>query len=371
LALFIGTFLLIDPMLRMGISTAPIETLTIEQVRVTERGFAIKVRSDSPEPILIAQTLVDGAYWVFTQEPPGPIARMGTARIHVDFPWVADEVHHLRLVTRNGTTFDHTIDIALQAPTLSWESLIDFALLGIFVGLIPVAFGMLFFPAIKSLRPQGLEFVLALTVGLLGYLFIDMAFEGLELSEDASDLFGGPALVLIPMALTLIALLWIGNRSGKSQGGLRVATFIALGIGLHNFGEGLAIGASIAANEAALGAFLVVGFALHNTTEGVGVVAPLVKERAALPIFVGLALLAGLPAVPGIWVGAFSFAPHWAAVFFGVGAGAVLQVIVEIDRFQKLNVRAKAGAPRFTGTSVAGYAAGAALMYGTALLIEI
>lgn len=355
----------------MGIGAAPIENLTIERVRVTERGFGAKVRSDSPQPVLIAQIMVDGAYWVFTQEPPGPIARMGTAQIHVDFPWVADEVHHLRLVTSNGATFDHTIDSALQTPVLSWESLIDFALLGVFVGLIPVVFGMLFFPAIKSLRPQGLEFVLALTVGLLGYLFVDMTFEGLELSEDASALFGGPALVLIPMALTVIALLWIGDRTGKSRGGLRVATFIALGIGLHNFGEGLAIGASIAANEAALGAFLIVGFTLHNTTEGVGVVAPLVKERVRLPIFVGLALLAGLPAVPGIWVGAFSFAPHWAAVFFGIGAGAVLQVMVEIDRFLKSTVRTEVGTPRFTGTSVAGYGAGVALMYGTALLIEI
>lgn len=371
LALFIGVFLLIDPVLRMGISPPPTENLTIERVQVTAHGFAVKVRADSPEPLVLAQVMVDGAYWVFSQDPPGPISRMGSAWVRIDFPWVADEVHHLRFMTATGATFDHTVDIALQTPSPSWSLLVDYTLLGIFVGLVPVAFGMLFFPAIKLLRPKGLEFILALTVGLLGYLFIDMTLEGLELAGNASAIFGGPALVLIPLGLTVVALLALGSRSRRQRGGLQVATFIALGIGLHNFGEGLAIGASFATNEIAMGMFLIIGFTLHNTTEGVGVVSPLVKERITFPLFAGLALIAGLPVVPGIWIGAFSFSPHWAAVFFGVGAGAVLQVMVEIDRFLKSGVRAGDGTSRFTGTSVAGYGAGVAIMYGTALMIAV
>ena len=239
LSLLIGAFLLIDQVLRIGTGPPPAETFTVERLRVTEHGFAAKIRADSPEPMVLAQVLVDGAYWVFTQDPPGPLARMETAWVGIDFPWIADEVHHLRFITATGATFEYTVDVALKTPRPSWSLLIDYALLGIFVGLVPVAFGMLFFPAIRSLRPEGLEFVLALTVGLLAYLFIDMTFEGLELAENASALFGGPTLVLIPMVLTLVALLAVGNRSHRQHDGIQVAMFMALGIGLHNFGEGL------------------------------------------------------------------------------------------------------------------------------------
>lgn len=360
-----------DPVSKMGAAPQPLENLTVERVQVTDHGFTVKIRSDGPVPLVLAQVMVDGAYWVFTQDPPGPLARMDTAKIEIDFPWIAGEVHHLRFLTATGATFEHTVDVTLKSPIPSVSLFIDYALLGIFVGLVPVVFGMLFFPVVKSLRPRGLEFVLALTIGLLGYLFIDMTGEGLELSKSASAMFGGPALVLIPLALTLAALLGIGSRTRTQDSGLKVAMFIALGIGLHNFGEGLAIGASFAVNEMALGAFLIVGFTLHNTTEGIGVVSPLVKEKPGFLIFAGLALLAGVPAVPGIWVGAFAFSPHWAAIFFGIGAGAILQVMIEIDRFLNLNVRADSHRPRFTGTSVAGYCAGVAIMYGTALLITI
>ena len=158
---------------------------------------------------------------------------------------------------------------------------------------------------------------------------------------------GGVAQLL---DLTFGALAAVGSRSRQDASGLRVATLVALGIGLHNFGEGVAIGASLAVNELALGTFLVVGFTLHNVTEGVGVVSPLAQETVAAPTFAGLAALAGLPVVPGVWLGAFAFAPHWAAILFGIGAGAVLQVVVEIDRFLHSRVRDQ-GAGRFSSTS--------------------
>lgn len=371
MALFIGVFSLIDPVFNLGGSPPPAENLTIERLQVTDHGFVADIRADSTEPMLIAQVTVDGAYWVFTQDPPGPLARMETATITIDFPWVAGEVHHLQLVTSVGSTFDHTIDVALITPHFTGALLAEYALIGILVGLVPIALGMLFFPAIRALPSQGLEFILAVTIGLLGYLFIDMILEGLEFAEDASQMFGGATLVFIPMTLTALALAAVGRRSHQPRGGLQVALFIALGIGLHNFGEGLAIGAAFAVNKVSLGAFLVIGFALHNTTEGIGVVAPLVKEKVALPLFAGLALLAGLPVVPGIWIGALAFSPHWAAVFFGVGAGAVLQVIVEIHRFLKSRVSEGAHGADISGTSVAGYCTGAAIMFGTALLITI
>jgi len=345
--------------------------LTVERVEINPTGFAAKIRANSREPMIIAQVMVDSAYWVFSQSPPGQLSRGDSATIKIDFPWVASGTHHLKFVTSVGETFEHTIDVALPTPRLSVRSIGDYALLGVFVGLIPVALGMFSFPMLRALGAQGLEFVLALTVGLLVYLLVDMTFDGLEIADRASSIYGNQLLVIIPALLTLMALQSLSSLSNVRDDGARIAMLIAIGIGLHNFGEGLVIGASFATNKAALGLFLVVGFTLHNITEGVGLVAPLTAEKVRWHLFLMLAFVAGLPAVPGIWVGAYSFAPHWAAIYFGVGVGAIAQVVVEIDRFVQIERDPQSARTRFSRISVSGYCAGAGLMYGTALLISV
>jgi ZIP family zinc transporter len=355
-----------------GVQLPPaIGELTVERVDIVPEGFVAKIRANSQEPMQIAQVMVDSAYWVFAQSPPGPLSRGAGAMVTINFPWVAGDAHHLKFVTSVGETFEHTIDIALETPSLSIRSLRNHALLGILVGLLPVALGMLSFPILNTLGTHGLEFILAVTVGLLAYLFIDMTFDGLEIAARASSMFGGQLLVFVPLLLTLAALQSLSQRSSSSDNGTRIAILIALGIGLHNLGEGLAIGASFAVNKAAMGAFLVVGFTLHNITEGVGIVAPLVNKKPRRRFLCLLALIAGLPVVPGLWLGAYSFAPHWAAIYFGVGAGAIAQVVVEIDRFFRTRPDSQFANTRFSHTSVAGYCAGVSLMYATALLISV
>jgi zinc transporter ZupT len=137
---------------------------------------------------------------------------------------------------------------------------------------------------------------------------------------------------------------------------------------LHNLGEGLAIGSAFSIGEAALGVFLIVGFTLHNVTEGIGVAAPLVEHRPALKHFVGLALLAGGPAVLGTWIGAFTFSPFWTAVFLAIGVGAIVQVIYEVGRIIWRS-QARAGEPGLTWSTYGGLAAGILLMYATALIV--
>jgi ZIP family zinc transporter len=349
----------------------PREHLSIERVQVTPKGFVATIRAGGVDEVTIAQVMVDGAYWIFEQDKPGPLARFKTAQIKINFPWIAREAHHLRFITKSGATFEHTVDVALETPTPSLLQFVDFGLLGILVGLVPIVIGMLFFPAIRALGTTGSEFSLTLTIGLLAYLFVDMTLHGLEMSAVASDIYGGPTTVFVAIGLTFVSLLWFSRRARNRGNGVQVAVLIALGIGFHNFGEGLAIGASFAANEASIGVFLIIGFALHNITEGFGIVSPLTQGRASIGLLAGLALLAGLPAAPGVWIGAFSYSPHFGALFFGVGAGAIAQVIVEIDRYLVTTLSAEGANSRFSGASVAGYCCGIAIMYGTALLITI
>ncbi|MFT4561820.1 MAG: ZIP family zinc transporter [Gammaproteobacteria bacterium] len=345
--------------------------VTVESVKVTDGGFVAKLRGQSREPAFIAQVMVDGGYWMFSQQPAGPIVQAKSAQITIEFPWVETETHHLKFISSRGETFEYTVDVALPTPRLSRSVLVEYTVLGLCVGLLPISLGMLFFPSLKTLGAGGREFLTGLTIGLLSYLLIDMVVEGLELSAQASPIFGGPLLVIIPMVLTAAVLLALNQGSEQRNSSVRIAALIALGIGLHNFGEGLAIGGSIAANKISLGAYLVIGFALHNISEGFGLVSPLTKDKIGLGFLVGLALVAGLPIIPGIWLGVFSFSPHWAAAYFGIGAGAIAQVIVEIDRFAAARAQLDRPKPRFNAASVAGYCAGAGIMYATALLIAV
>jgi zinc transporter ZupT len=318
----------------------------------------------------IVQVQVDGAYWNFRQDPSGALERMGTAWLHIPYPWVSGEAHHLTFVTNTGALFEHSIDVAVTTPEYSTERLNFFALIGLFVGVVPIALGMMFYPALRAGGPAVFEFALALTIGLLAFLFVDTLAEGLEFAGTAAPQFHGPALVWLPAALTFLLLTAIGRRKGEALSGVALATSIAFGIGIHNLGEGLAIGAAFATGAAALGSFLVIGFTLHNITEGIGIAAPMLREKPKLKVFVGLVGLAGLPAVLGIWIGSFAFSAHWAALAMGIGAGAILQVIIEVGAYlvRKTEAQERSWA---SPPVIGGITLGVLVMYATAFLIQV
>ena len=369
LALLVGGFLTLRPLDRLTSDVPPIETLVVERTALGQEGISVWVRAGGSAPLSIAQVQVDGAYWQFEQLPPGPLGRLESARIEIPYPWVAGETHHLVFITSSGITFDHTIDVALPTPALSMGDLLAYGVVGLFVGVVPVTLGLMFFPALKGVSRRGLEFVLALTVGLLVFLLIDTLEEGLEVAAGAASSLQASAVVWLAALVTCLGLLVAGRRGGAAPAGTALATFIALGIGIHNLGEGLVIGASFATGEAALASFLVVGFTLHNVTEGIGIAAPLTERRPSLAIFAALAALAGLPAVLGTWAGAFAFSPHWAALCFGVGAGAILQVVIEVSAYLHRTAQ-RAGQSGLSLTALLGFVAGLAIMYATALLVR-
>jgi zinc transporter, ZIP family len=366
LALAVAFLLIGRPLDALTASAPPVEQLSVEQVRLSDGLIAVTVRADGSEPVSIAQVQVDGAYRVFAMEPAGPIPRLGTATIRIPYPWVDGEAHHLGFLSREGEVFEHTIDVAVTTPVMSGETLWRLAVVGLFLGLVPVAIGMMTFPAMRQVGATGYTFVLAFTVGLLAYLFVDTVSHGLEAGGAALGRLRAQSLVWASALVAFLALLAVGRREGQAPEGLRLAFFIALGIGLHNLGEGLAVGGSLAAGEASLATFLVVGFALHNLSEGVAIVAPLARRAVRLAALAGLAAVAGLPALGGVLIGAQSASPLWVALCFGIGAGAIAQVIFEVTG---LMLRRGGSDSLARLPALSGIAAGVVVMYATALLV--
>lgn len=358
----------LDPLRGFGNGAPPVESITFERTVLDGDGIALLVRAGGSEPMRIAQVTVDDAFWQFVQDPPGPIARGGTAWLRIPYPWVLGETHAVTVMTGLGTTFTETIAVAVPTPRPTMGQLVPQAIIGAIVGLLPVAIGLMFFPAMQSVGRSGMNFVLALTIGLLLFLLIDMTGEALELSAQAAALFQGPLLVWLTALSSFLLLMAVGRWRG-TPAGLALAFYIALGIGIHNFGEGLAIGAAFAQGLAGLGTFLVLGFALHNVTEGIGIAAPMLKVRPPLWSFAALTLVAGGPAILGMWVGSLATAPQWTALALAVGAGAIAQVIVEVGAYlRRSDVRQGA---LLSPPVLAGFLVGIAFMYVTAAIIKV
>jgi zinc transporter ZupT len=357
---------------RVGV---PQEELAVERTVLHPGEIELHVVNDGADPVRVRQVIVNDGFASFAQSDDD-LGRLQSGRVDVQYPWVEGENYEVALVTETGATIDHTIEAAAETPDADTGFYGLMALIGLYVGVIPVAIGMLWLPWIRSVDPRWIRFLLALTVGLLVFLGIDALLEGTEFAGSGAEAFGGATLVWLGAVVAYLALAgvdaWLDRRgSGQAgQAGFRLAFLVALGIGLHNLGEGLAIGSAYAIGSLALGAALIVGFAIHNTTEGLAIVAPVARENGAasgrLKRLALLGLLAGAPAILGAWAGASAFNPSLAAFMFGLGAGAIARVVVQIAP----SVRDDDGR-LLHPLGAAGLAAGLALMYVTSLLISV
>jgi zinc transporter ZupT len=360
----------------------PAENLSVQRVSLpTEYEFVLDVRNGGADPVSLSQVVVNDALWDFRAEPDSTIPRLGSAEVIVPYTWVEGEAYEMKLITSTGTTFDAEVPVAVLTPGFTGETFFGYALIGTYVGVVPVALGLLWYPFLRRLGRAGMNFVLALTVGLLAFLVIDTMEEAIESATELPGVFSGIPLVILVALLTLLGLLAAERlfRRGREEASrLGTSYRISFGIGLHNFGEGLAIGAAFALGEAALGTFLVVGFTLHNITEGVGIAAPILKgKRPSLVHFILLALLGGGPAIVGTLIGGFAFSNLLAALFLAVGAGAILQVIYEVgklllkDSTQEKGDQAPSLSASLSASNLAGLVVGVALMYATGLLVAV
>jgi zinc transporter, ZIP family len=353
----------------------PVEELAVERTVLRPGEIELSVRNTGPDPVQISQVAVNDAYVAFTAEPDGEVGRLGEETLKLDYPWQEGAAYTISMLTSTGATIEHQIDVAVETPEAGASFYGLMGLLGTYVGIIPVILGMLFFPALRRVGDDWVRLAMAVTIGLLGFLVIDGSLEGLEIGNESSGAFGGAELLFLGAGAAYLVLTAIDRRlragierqRRAGAGAFRLSLMVAIGIGLHNLGEGLAIGSAYAVGSLALGAFLVIGFAIHNTTEGLAIVAPLARaDRPSLARLLALGLIAGGPAVLGAVIGAAAYNQELAAFLIGVGVGAIVQVIGQLLP----SVRDGKGQALYP-LSIAGMLVGVGILYTTSLLVSV
>jgi len=378
LLLVLGVFAFTSPLAGVQ-SGEPLPDVTITHTTLpSDETVVLHVTNNGPESVTISQVLVDEAYWDFRVEGAGgdrTLAPMESAQIVIPYHWNPGWDLEVALVLSDGATFHNTIVAPSQSPGFSLGLLGTLAVIGLFVGVIPVALGMLWFPYIKTMSDRWLHAVLLFAAGVLGFLAFDAGFEAFELAERVPGAYEGNLLVVFGIfgALLLVQAIsaWREGRvaagDNRASSGLWIAYLVAVGIGLHNLAEGLAIGSSFALGRVSLGAFLVIGFMLHNVTEGPAVVAPVARgERPSLGHFAALGVIAGAPVILGGWIGSLAYSPTIGAFFLAIGVGAILQVDWEIARMVR-----DAGGRVASATNLLAFLLGLGIMYVTDLFVAL
>jgi zinc transporter ZupT len=358
----------------VGSSPPPADAFDVRRVQFHPGEIRVLVRNPQPEDLTIAVVTVDDAIVPFTLDGGATLGRLRSRTITVPYTWVEDDPYLIGVTSSTGIQTTHQVPAAVESTGAGGRSAAGYGLIGLLVGVVPVALGMLWLPSLRRADPRWLAAFMALTGGLLTFLAVDALAEALELQSALPGALGGPGLVLMGVALSYLGLTWVAHRLSRGRpaaergaplAGVALATMVAIGIGLHNMGEGLAIGTSFALGELALGTSLIVGFMVHNVTEGLGIVTPVADGGRAGPgRLAGLALIAGTPAIAGAWIGGFVTDEVLAVLFFGLAAGAAVQVVVEVGR----HIARRAPGGLGSGWVVGGFLAGVAVMYLTGLI---
>ena len=356
-------------MLELGV---PLPEISIEKVIFIDSEIQAVVRNTGPMPVTIVMADVNDRIQPAAVEPDGYLQRFETATVRIPYEWNVSEPYSIGITLDDGLRFEKIIESATYEISFNTDNALLFAIIGIYVGVIPVMIGLLWYPFIKKIKKQNFHFFLALTAGLLLFLAIDAIDEAIEISnENLSQIFNGNLLIFTVIALSFLGLYYAGDKLAKNSTkttlsrNVAVALMISIGIGLHNFGEGLAIGASVGLGSIAFTSFLIVGFALHNTTEGIAIASLMSRGKMMIGMLFCLGLIAGVPAIFGTWIGGFQYSPFSIIIFLAIGAGAIFQVLVVLlkwiyDENQKT---------LSNGSIISGFIVGIFIMYITSIVI--
>jgi zinc transporter ZupT len=343
------------------------DTFDVRRVEFRTGEIRVNVRNPQRDDLTIASVTVDDAIVPFTLSGPRTLGRLRTSTIVVPYDWVDGDPISVGVTSAHGVETTKEIAAAVETPRPSPRGFLGYGLLGVLVGVLPVGLGLLWLPSLRRADARWLASFMALTAGLLSFLGIEALFEAFDKQAALPSALGGPGLVLLGVAVAVLGMTFLSGRLSRGRagaGGLFLAVLVAIGIGVHNLGEGLAIGTSFAVGELQLGTFLVIGFMIHNVTEGLGIAAPASEERPSVAVLAGLAVIAGAPAVAGAWIGGYTSSDVLAVLFFALAAGAALQVVVEVGRY----VARKAPGGLRSGWAIGGYLAGIAVMWATGLV---
>jgi ZIP family zinc transporter len=373
LALVVGIFVRSGDSLveLVGRNPPPADEFDVRRVEFKPGEVRIRVTNPQRDDLTIASVTVDDAIVPYSVDGDSTLSRLRSATIVVPYAWVEDEPIKVGVTSSSGIETTEEIAAAVETPGPSAKGFLGYGLIGLFVGVVPVALGLLWLPSLRRADQRWLAAFMALTAGLLTFLGVEALGEAFERQAALPEPLAGTGLVLLGVALSYLTMVFLGmrlgrGRSGASAGAAALALLVAVGIGVHNFGEGLAIGTSFAFGELTLGTFLIVGFMIHNVTEGLGIAAPAAESRGRFGFgrLAALALIAGGPAIFGAWLGGFASSDLLAVLFFAVAAGAALEVVVEVARYVARRVD---GGLR-SGWVLGGFLAGIIAMYVTGLL---
>ena len=348
--------------------------VSIEKVEFVKNEIQATVRNTGPIDVNVVVADVNDRIQPAAIEPDSSLKRFETALVRIPFDWNEAQPYEIGITINDGTRFTTQVDAAFASLEPNVDLFVFLGMIGFLIGVVPIMIGLLWYPFIKKLGKNALNFFLAFTMGLLIFLGIDAILEASEISDNhLSTIFNGELLIATVVILSFLSLYGVGQKLIKANNlstlskGLVISLMIAIGIGLHNLGEGLAVGAAIALGEVALSTFLIIGFAIHNTTEGLAIAAPLTNSKAKIAKIakmIGLGLIAGTPAIFGCWIGGFSFSPFFTLIFLAIGAGAIFQVVISIFQYMREKSDLLSSTSLFTGIS-----AGLIVMYLTSVLI--
>jgi zinc transporter, ZIP family len=352
----------------IGTSAPPEDVFDIRRVTFDPGEIHIRVTNPQQDALEIGAVTVDDAIVPFELDGPRTLGHLRSSTILVRHDWVENDPISVGVTSATGIETRKDIAAAVETPRVSPGGFLGYGLIGLLVGIVPVALGLAWLPSLRGADRRWIAGFMALTAGLLAFLGVEALSEALDVQATLPGSLGGPGLVLLGVALSFLTMTYVSHRMarrGEAVGGIALATLVALGIGLHNLGEGLAIGSSFALGELTLGTFLIVGFMIHNVTEGLGIAAPIAERGIASATRLGvLALVAGGPAIVGAWIGGFLTSDFLAVLFFAAAAGAALEVVVEVGRY----VARSAPGGLSSGHVLGGFIAGVAVMYVTGLL---
>ena len=353
----------------VGQSPPPRDELDVRRVEFRPGEIRVRVTNPQRETITIASVTVDDAIVPFSVDGDRTLGRLRSATLLVPYDWVDGEPLSVGITSSTGVQTTEDVPAAFETPQASARGFLGYTLIGLLVGVLPIALGLAWLPSLRRASPNWLAAFMALTAGLLTFLALEALAEAFELQAGLPRGVGGLGVILLGVVSTYLLLTFLSRRlvgGDGAAGGLALATLVAVGIGVHNLGEGLAIGTSFAVGELALGTFFVVGFMVHNVTEGLGIAAP-IAERGTVSLrrLAALALIAGAPAIPGAWLGGFVTSDVLGVLFFAGAAGAALEVVVEVGRY----VARKAPGGLSSSYVLGGFLAGIVVMYVTGLLI--